>query len=95
SGKVNNLAIALDFQSPPNLSAPVFNVPTGPFGEICVNQLADPGNLPVPVPIPALPGITGKSLETPMSPAVLQSRLDHFADWQGLYDLGKQYGLVR
>jgi phospholipase C len=31
----NNLARALDFQSPKNLSAPHFDVPTGPFGGAC------------------------------------------------------------
>lgn len=95
SGKVNNLAIALDFQNPPNLSAPVFNVPTGPFGQACLNQVTDLGNLPVPVPVPAVPGISGKALKAPMSPALLQSRLDHFADWQALDALARKYGLLR
>lgn len=31
-----NLAEALDFESPPNLSPPIFAVPTGPFGLPCV-----------------------------------------------------------
>lgn len=92
SDKVNNLAIALDFKNPPNLSAPVFNVAPGPFGQLCVNQLLDTGHLPgVPsLPIPEL----GKSAPA-MTPEVYQSRLDHFADWQNLYDMGVQYGFIR
>ena len=31
----NNLAVALDFDSPLNTAAPAFGVPTGPFGQIC------------------------------------------------------------
>lgn len=31
----NNLAYALDFSATPNVTAPVFNVPTGPFGGPC------------------------------------------------------------
>jgi phospholipase C len=39
----NNLAEALDFRSPPNLSPPRFSVPTGPFGLPCVPP--DPADL--------------------------------------------------
>lgn len=92
SGQVNNMAIALDFVNPPNLSAPVFNVAPGPFGQACVNQLIDTGNLPVPVP--SLSGTT-KSAEVEMTPEVYQSRLDHYAEWQGLRDMAVEYGLVR
>jgi phospholipase C len=94
SGKVNNLAIALDFQNPPNLSAPIFNVAPGPFGQVCVNQVTDPGQLPVPVPAPATGGNAPASIAE-MDPEILQSRLDHYADWQGVRDLGIKYGIVR
>ncbi|TXH03820.1 MAG: hypothetical protein E6R07_10435 [Nevskiaceae bacterium] len=90
SGKVNNLALALDFVNPPNLSAPVFNVPPGPFGQACVNQASDLANLPIPVSLPK-----GAMTDVPMSPEVLQSRLDHYTEWQTLQQLGVQYGLVR
>ncbi|MBK4737270.1 alkaline phosphatase family protein [Noviherbaspirillum pedocola] len=33
--KTNNIAYALDFKNPPNLAAPAFNVPPGPFGGPC------------------------------------------------------------
>ncbi len=33
-----NFAYALDFSSPPNTSAPAFNVPPGPFGQSCRAQ---------------------------------------------------------
>jgi phospholipase C len=33
--QANNIARSFDFSSPPNLEAPSFNVPTGPFGETC------------------------------------------------------------
>jgi hypothetical protein len=36
-----------------------------------------------------------KSSELGMSPEVYQSRLDHFAEWQGLRDLAEKYGMVR
>ncbi len=39
----NNLAYALDFTSAPNVSAPAFNVPTGPFGSICQGTLTSTG----------------------------------------------------
>ena len=87
SGRVNNLAIALDFENPPNLSAPVFNVAPGPFGQVCLTQVEDPGNLPVPVKVPAVAQAT-------MTPEVLQSRLDHYAEWQGLRDLASQHGFI-
>lgn len=90
SGKVNNMAIALDFKNPPNLSAPVFNVAPGPFGQACVNQLLDTGNLPVPVP-----SLSAAAKSAGMSPEVYQSRLDHFAEWQGLRDLAEKYDMVR
>jgi phospholipase C len=31
----NNFALALDFDNAPDTTAPVFNVPTGPFGQVC------------------------------------------------------------
>lgn len=93
SGQVNNMAIALDFVNPPNLSAPVFNVAPGPFGQACVNQVTNTGNLPVPVPNPL--AAVAKSEPAEMSPEVYQSRLDHFAEWQGLRDLAVKYGMVR
>jgi phospholipase C len=34
----NNLAEALDF-SRPNLTAPLFNVPPGPFGTVCPSSI--------------------------------------------------------
>jgi phospholipase C len=39
----NNLAEALDFASPPNLTPPAFSVPPGPFGLPCIPP--DPADL--------------------------------------------------
>jgi phospholipase C len=49
-----NMAHALDFASPPNLSAPAFDVPAGPFGVLCVplTGILDLAGIPLPVPVP-------------------------------------------
>ena len=39
-----NIAESFDFQSGPNLTAPVFTVPTGPFGEACSSSSLAPGS---------------------------------------------------
>jgi phospholipase C len=33
--RANNIAASLDFTNPPNLDAPAFSVPAGPFGAVC------------------------------------------------------------
>ncbi|HUP92986.1 MAG TPA: alkaline phosphatase family protein [Solimonas sp.] len=51
-----NLALALDFDSPPNLSAPAFEVPSGRFGGLCIPiQFLASNSSPVPLPVPPLP----------------------------------------
>jgi phospholipase C len=53
----NNMALALDFDNPPNLASPTFTVAQGPFGGLCIPTQEIPALSPVPVPVtlPALP----------------------------------------
>ena len=53
-----NIATALDFNNPPDVSTPSFDVAPGPFGGLCIptGQLSSIGELsPVALPLPALP----------------------------------------
>ena len=60
-GDSNNIALALDFANPPNVTSPAFDVPAGPFGGLCfpgegVAQLLGlPAPLPTVGPLPTLP----------------------------------------
>ena len=49
----NNIALALDFDNAPNLDAPAFTVPAGPFGQQCF-PASEAAQLGIPVP-PGLP----------------------------------------
>lgn len=51
----NNLALALDYANPANLSAPAFEVAQGPFGGLCIPTVLIADQLPVAVPVPPLP----------------------------------------
>lgn len=52
----NNMALALNFTDPLNLSAPSFDVAQGPFGGLCIpTALLGSNSSPLPLPVPALP----------------------------------------
>ncbi|QHS10450.1 alkaline phosphatase family protein [Sinimarinibacterium sp. NLF-5-8] len=52
----NNLALALDFDSPARRDAPAFNVPDGRFGGVCLpTSLLGNSQSPLPLPIGQLP----------------------------------------
>ena len=82
----NNIALALDFDNPPNPATPTFTVPQGPFGGLCL-PTAEIGSLlglplpglpipPVPLPVPLeLPPIPGVDVPVPQLPAVLPAIL--------------------
>ena len=48
----NNIALALPFGNHPNISSPAFDVPSGPFGGVCIPGpgIADVLGLPAPLP---------------------------------------------
>ncbi|MDP3857179.1 MAG: alkaline phosphatase family protein [Stagnimonas sp.] len=84
----NNLAQALNYTAPPRLDTPAFEVPTGPFGGLCVPLplLADQVPLPlpavpvsvgpVPLPVPVqLPPIPGLDVPVPGLPAPLATAI--------------------
>ena len=48
----NNIAVALDFTNPPRTDVPVFEVPTGPFGDPQCNSPL-PFKVPIPTTVPA------------------------------------------
>ncbi|HUS25093.1 MAG TPA: alkaline phosphatase family protein [Candidatus Binatia bacterium] len=52
----NNLALALDFGRAPDVSAPAFDVPAGPFGGVCIPiQFLASNSSPLPLPAPSWP----------------------------------------
>ncbi len=72
----NNLALALDFDNPPDTSAaPAFSVPAGPFGSAC--------NLPALLP-------SGTSLA--QADAVSKSRATHILEMQMLRAKAQRFG---
>lgn len=76
-----NLAYALDFDAEPDLSAPDFGVPLGPFGVECTTGL--------PFPIPTFPG-------SPLKPGELSSasisHAQHNLEWLSLRNVARKYG---
>ncbi len=97
SGSIN-IAHALDFSSPPNLSAPAFDVAQGPFGGICVPLplLLHFLGVPVPEPLPDIPVVPDPlQLQLPPVPGLdvpLERFLDFQQELQDLRVLGKQFG---
>lgn len=78
----HNMAMALDFRNPPNLDAPNFGVPAGPF--------ADSG--------PCVEGSIEEGLDqigasAPLD-AATRSRLEHQAEWNGFAGYCRKYGLI-
>ena len=103
----NNIALALDFDHAPNINAPAFTVPAGPFGEQCLPASAAaelgipvPPGLPVvclPAPIAVVaPPIPGLDVPVPKSAAIAAEsaarRDDHEAELDDLRALGQRYG---
>lgn len=79
-----NMAHALDFERAPNVEAPDFGVPLGPFGVECSSGL--------PNPIPTLPGsLPGLGLPLPKVSAALR-QAHHNQEWLELRDLARRHG---
>lgn len=93
-----NMAHALDFSSAPNLSAPAFNVPTGPFGGLCLplSMILDLAGIPAPVPLPDIPVLPlPLQLQLPPIPGLdvpLQRLLEHEQELDALRNLGRAFG---
>jgi phospholipase C len=81
-----NMALALDFDNPPNLDAPA-------FGDLGPDGLGDTRTLSWGRPCyEALP-LVGGMLPSGLSPGE-KSRLEHLAGLAPLYDMAKKYGLI-
>jgi len=97
-GSSINIAHALDFSGPPDLSAPAFDVPRGPFGGICVPLplLVDLLGISAPVPLPEIPVVPDPlQLQLPPIPGLdvpAERFLDYQQELQDLRVLGKQFG---
>ena len=93
-----NIAHALDFSRPPDLSAPAFDVPAGPFGGICVPLplLLHFLGVPEPVPLPNVPVVPDPlQIQLPPVPGLdvpAERFLDYQQELQDLRVLGKQFG---
>jgi phospholipase C len=100
-GNSNNLALALDFDSPPKLDTPAFDVPSGRFGGLCMplQALAEAAGIPPPtapmdiepLPLPLqiqLPPIPGQDV-----PESLRRLLDHEQELDDLRELARGFGL--
>lgn len=93
-----NIAHALDFDNPPNLDAPAFDVPAGSFGALCVPlaTLLDIAGVPLPTPLPELPVLPlPLQLQLPPVPGLdvpLQRLLAHQQELQELRQLGRANG---
>lgn len=103
-----NLALALDYGRAPRTDTPTFEVPTGPFGGLCVplpviaDQIPAPlpavpvavGPIPTPVPI-QLPPIPGFDVPLPGPPSGSEAerrRVDHEQELDDLRALGRVFG---
>ena len=85
SSITNNMALALDFDNPPNVTAPDFGQPSPggvpatsrgvPFGSLCTEAAGLPG---VPSPFSASDN----------------SRAEHMQELAPLYEMSKRYGLI-
>ncbi|HVT35193.1 MAG TPA: alkaline phosphatase family protein, partial [Nevskiaceae bacterium] len=53
----NNIALALDFDNAPDASTPAFDVPSGPFGGLCLPVTLLNGETPITLPLPEPPPI--------------------------------------
>jgi phospholipase C len=97
----NNLALALDFDSPPNPATPAFEVPTGRFGGLCMpaQALYEALGIPIPerspdarvLPLPLqtkLPPIPGQDI-----PESVRRLVDHEQDLAALRELARQFGM--
>jgi phospholipase C len=106
-GDSNNLALALDFSRPPDLSAPVFTVPQGPFGEQCFSP-SEAAALGIPVPpglpavclpapvavvLPPVPGVdVPLPVQAPVPAASAMRRDEHEQELDALRALGRRNG---
>ncbi|MGH8455647.1 MAG: alkaline phosphatase family protein [Stenotrophobium sp.] len=104
----NNLALALDFDNPPDFSSPAFTVAQGPFGEQCLsaqnaNALgipAPPGVpvvcLPAPVAVvtPPVPGLDVPLPALAASAESIQRRAEHEKELQSLRELASRHGFA-
>jgi phospholipase C len=97
----NNLALALDFGSPPDPAAPAFEVPTGRFGGLCMppREVFDALGVPMPNPAPnppvlplqapiTLPPIPGQDI-----PESGRRLADHEQDLAALRELARRFGM--
>lgn len=95
-----NIAKALDFDNPPNLAAPAFNVPAGPFGGLCIplRTLLDIAGLPIPAQLPDLPVLPlPLQLQLPPIPGLdvpLQRLLAHEQELEEIRALARRNGLL-
>jgi phospholipase C len=100
-GNSNNLALALDFDSPADPAAPAFEVPTGRFGGLCLppREMFDALGLPMPDPPPnppvlpldspiTLPPIPGQDI-----PESARRLADHEQELAALRELARRFGM--
>jgi phospholipase C len=96
----NNIAHALDFSNPPNLDAPAFDVPDGPFGGLCfpLSGLLHLAGIAEPVPLPDLPVVPMPlPLQLPPVPGLdvpLERLIDYQQELQDLRIFQGQFGFV-
>jgi phospholipase C len=96
----NNLALALDFSSPPDASTPAFEVPAGPFGGLCLplNELFALAGIPAPVPLPDIPVLPlPLQLQLPPIPGLdvpLTRLIEHLQELQAIRDLATRFGFA-
>jgi phospholipase C len=94
----NNIARALDYANPPNLSAPAFDVPPGPFGGMCIplRDLLHLAGLPEPATLPDIP-LLPKPLQLQLPPipgfdVPLHRLIEHEMELDALRNLGHAFG---
>ena len=94
----NNIALALDFDSPPNPSAPAFDVAPGPFGGLCIplQNLLSLAGIPAPVPLPDIPVVPlPLQIQLPPIPGLdvpLQRLIEHEQELEALRQLARRNG---
>jgi phospholipase C len=96
-----NLALALDWDSPPTLDAPAFDVPSGHFGGLCLPLpiLAQAAGISTPTPPPDIqPLPLAQQIQLPPIPGLdipepLHRLIDHERELDSLRDLAHRFGL--
>jgi phospholipase C len=100
-GSSTNLALALDWSRGPTLDAPAFDVPSGPFGGLCLPlpTLAQVAGIPMPDPPPDIePLPLAQQIQLPPVPGLdvpepLRRLVDHERELDALRELAARFGL--